>query len=122
MNTNVTDAEIDAAFELAATGGADRRKMLEQGVLKRLAGQHCGLTLTRIMQCLGLTAANGNVTRKGQAFCLAAFSDDKHGYGVDNVLPKGWTRTEDGKMAPPPGFAADAYDQASEARSHTTPN
>ena len=40
METNITDDEIAAAFDGTNFGGADHRRLLEQGVLKRLTGYH----------------------------------------------------------------------------------
>lgn len=78
MNSNITDAEIYVAFENTNFGGADHRKLLEQGVLKSLTGYHCGHTLTMIMRKLGLTTQKGNVTKKGKEFCMSAFYEMKH--------------------------------------------
>ncbi len=73
METNISDAEIDAVFENTNFGGVNRRKLLEQGVLKRLTGYHSGHTLTMIMRKLGLTTEKDNVTKKGKEFCMGAF-------------------------------------------------
>lgn len=78
MDTNITDAEIDAAFEGTNFGGANRRKLLEQGVLKRLTGYHCGHTLTMILRGLGLTTVNDTVTKKGKRFAIGAFYSQEH--------------------------------------------
>lgn len=78
MNSNISDAEIHAAFENTNFGGADKRKLLEQGVLKRLTGYHCGHTLTMIMRGLGLTTQKDTVTKKGKEFCMTAFYETKH--------------------------------------------
>ena len=78
METNVTDAEIAAAFAGSNFGCADHRKLLEQGVLKRLTGYHCGHTLTMIMRRLGLTTDKDNATKKGKRFCMDAFYEQKN--------------------------------------------
>jgi|JI10StandDraft_1071094.scaffolds.fasta_scaffold729987_1 hypothetical protein len=73
METNITDTEIAAAFEGTNFGGANHRRLLEQGVLKRLTGYHCGHTLTMIMRDLGLTTEKDNATKKGKLFAMGAF-------------------------------------------------
>ncbi len=78
METNITDAEIASAFEGTNFGGADHRKLLEQGALKRLTGYHCGHTLTMIMRKLGLTTEKDTVTKKGKRFCMGAFYCQQH--------------------------------------------
>ena len=78
METNITDDEIAAAFNGTNFGGADHRKLLEQGVLKQLTGYHCGHTLTMIMRRLGLTTEKDNVTKKGKVFAMGAFYQPKH--------------------------------------------
>ena len=78
METNITDDDIAAAFDGTNFGGADHRKLLEQGVLKRLTGYHCGHTLTVIMRRLGLTTEKDNVTKKGKTFAMGAFYQPKH--------------------------------------------
>lgn len=78
MESNISDQEIAAAFEGTNFGGADHRKLLEQGVLKRLAGYHCGHTLTMIMRRLGLTTAKDTVTKKGKLFVMSAFYSQVH--------------------------------------------
>ena len=78
METNITDDEIAAAFDGTNFGGANHRRLLEQGVLKRLTGYHCGHTLTMIMRRLGLTTEKDNATKKGKFFAMAAFYQQKH--------------------------------------------
>lgn len=78
METNITDANIAEAFEGTNFGGANHRKLLEQGVLKRLTGYHCGHTLTMILRRLGLTTANDTVTKKGKRFAIEAFYSQEH--------------------------------------------
>ncbi len=73
METNITDEEITKAFEGTNFGAANHRKLLEQGVLKRLTGYSCGWTLTMIMRSLGLTTEKDNVTKKGKVFVMGAF-------------------------------------------------
>lgn len=78
MDTNITEAEIEEAFDGTNFGGANHRKLLEQGVLKRLTGYHCGHTLTMIMRRLGLTTEKDTVTKKGKRFCIGAFYQQEH--------------------------------------------
>jgi hypothetical protein len=75
---NIYDVEIDTAFKGTDFGSANKLKLLEQGVLKRIAGYHCGHTLTQIMIELGLITKKRNVTRKGKEFLFTAFYDHKH--------------------------------------------
>jgi hypothetical protein len=78
MQTNVTDEEIENAFAGANFGTRGYRKLLEQGVLKRLTGFYNGCTLTHIMHDLGLTTEKDNVTKKGKQFCMHAFYDQSN--------------------------------------------
>lgn len=81
MNTNVSDEEIEVAFQNTNFGDdspAFRRKLLEQGVLKRLVPYHSGWTLTCILHELGLMTKLGNITSKGRKFLYAAFQESKH--------------------------------------------
>ena len=73
MKSNLSDDEIKKAFAGSNFGTADHRGLLEQGVLKRLTGYHCGHTLTVIMHGLGLTTKGGLATKKGKEFCMSAF-------------------------------------------------
>jgi hypothetical protein len=83
--------------------------MLEQGVLKRLAGQHCGHTLTTIMRGLELTTDAGDVTWKGKAFCLDAFSANKCDYGGHDALSEGGERADAWGPIPPLRRAVDVH-------------
>jgi len=78
METIISDEEIKAVFSNTNFGGADHKKLLEQGVLKRLTGYSCGHTLTMCMRELGLITENDTVTKKGKKFCLNAFYDRTH--------------------------------------------
>lgn len=81
MNTNVSDEEIEAAFQNTNFGEdtpAFRRRLLEQGCLKRLVPYHSGWTLTCILVQLGLMTKKGNLTSKGRKFMYAAFQQEKH--------------------------------------------
>lgn len=80
MNTNVSDEEIEAAFQNTNFGDdspAFRRKLVEQGVLKKLVPYHSGYTLTCILRELGLTTVKGTITAKGRKFLYAAFQQGK---------------------------------------------
>jgi hypothetical protein len=74
----VTDEEIKAAFANTNFGTDEHRKLLEQGVLKRVAGYISGYTLTMILRELGLTDKADRLTRKGKMFCFNAFYKQKH--------------------------------------------
>lgn len=78
MSEEITGQEIEQAFGHANFGGADRRKLLEQGVLKYQAGYRSGSTLTEIMQELGLIGKNFRVPKKGRRFLYSAFKDSVH--------------------------------------------
>jgi hypothetical protein len=73
-DSNVTDAEIEAAFSGTNFGHTKYRKLLEASVLKKAVGYHCGHTITQIMLGLGLIARHGGLpTKKGRVFLQHAF-------------------------------------------------
>lgn len=74
----VPDEALAEAFQGTNFGDVDRRKLLEQGVLKAACGQLSGYTLTRIMTRLELLTPKGTLTKKGKSLLLAAFYDAKH--------------------------------------------
>jgi len=74
----VPDEALAEAFQGTNFGDVDRRKLLEQGVLKAACGQLSGYTLTRIMTRLELITPKGTLTKKGKCLLLAAFYDAKH--------------------------------------------
>jgi hypothetical protein len=76
MTSNVSDADLTAAFKGSNFGRIDHRKLLGQSVFKRLLGYHCGHTITQIMHGLGLIGVNGAVTKKGKAFVGHAYHDE----------------------------------------------
>jgi len=79
MDEIISDEEIEEAFKGSNFGGCDPRKLLEQGVLKRLTGYGTGWTLAQIMCGLGLTTKKrGAVTKKGKRFAMGAFYEIKH--------------------------------------------
>ena len=78
FQTNVTDDEVARAFAGTNFGTANHRKLLVQGVLKRVAGYHSGHTLKTIMQHLGLTTPANGVSKKGREFLFAAFYDGEN--------------------------------------------
>jgi Lar family restriction alleviation protein len=65
--------QISAAFENTSFGTNDYRTLLAEGVLKRIAGYHCGHTLTQIMMELGLTTSQNSATKRGKRFCCEHF-------------------------------------------------
>ncbi len=71
----LTDEEIAEAFEGSNFGDRDKRKLLEQGVLKRTADYRTGHTLHCIMKMLGLITEKGNTTKKGRRFLFWSFYD-----------------------------------------------
>lgn len=62
----IPEYELEAAFKGTDFGGADHRKLLEVGVLKKAMGYYCGHTLTTIMQEMGLIGVSGQVLNKGR--------------------------------------------------------
>ena len=75
--SNITDQEIKTAFENTFFGESNHRKLLEQGVLKRIAGYLNGNTLMMILMELGLTNHKDKVLKKGIKFIYHAFYDKK---------------------------------------------
>lgn len=77
---NVSDAEIEAAFQNTNFGDdspAFRRRLLAQGVLKKLVPYHSGHTLTQILIGLGLITPKLRITAKGRKFLFAEFYQEK---------------------------------------------
>lgn len=75
--SNVTDAEIEAAFGGTNFGHTQHRKLLESSVFKKAVGYHCGHTITVIMEHLGLIGKSGigTPTKKGRKFLAHAYGD-----------------------------------------------
>ena len=75
MNVRIISAEdLEEAFKNTNFGNVDHRKLLEASVLKKAMGLHCGHTITRIMQDLGLiSSVDGRVLKKGQILLYEAF-------------------------------------------------
>jgi len=69
----VDDNEIERSFHGTNFGAADKRKLLETGILKRLCGYSNGSTLKRIMYEMGLTTKADNPTKRGKDLCMDAF-------------------------------------------------
>lgn len=77
---NVSDEEIEAVFQNTNFGDDSptfRRRLLAQGVLKKLVPYHSGWTLTTILIELGLITAKHNITAKGRKFLFAEFYQEK---------------------------------------------
>ena len=78
MKNILSDKEISAAFTNTNFGNRSHRKLLEQGVLKQLAGYRSGSTLTAIIINLKLISKkNKNVLSKGKRFLMESFYDAK---------------------------------------------
>ncbi|CAB3681298.1 hypothetical protein [Achromobacter kerstersii] len=71
----VSERDLEVAFLGTNFGGADHRKLIEIGVLKKACGSHCGHTLTQIMIGLKLTGANGAVLKRGRELLRAAYHE-----------------------------------------------
>lgn len=69
----IEDDVIAAQFEGTNFGTSDYRRLVEQGVLKRLTYYHNGSTLTNILKRLGLVDENNDVTSAGRDFAWNAF-------------------------------------------------
>lgn len=74
FESNVSDAEIVEAFKNTDFGTKAHRKLLEQAVLKKAVGYHCGQTITCIMTRLCLIGDGGRITKKGQRFLQHAYN------------------------------------------------
>jgi hypothetical protein len=77
--TEVTDAEIAAAFDGANFGRADHRKLLALSILKKALRYHCGHTITEIMITMGMTTRRGTVTERGRYFCYVELDGKNSG-------------------------------------------
>jgi len=74
----LTENEIKTAFEGANFGEVrSLKKLLEQGVLKKLCGYSCGHTLTCIMGELSLIGKKG-ILQRGRKLIFEAFYDRKN--------------------------------------------
>ncbi|CUI82945.1 Uncharacterised protein [Achromobacter xylosoxidans] len=71
----VSERELEIAFLGTNFGGADHRKLIEIGVLKKAAGYGCGHTLTKIMIGLNLIGTRGNVLKRGRELLGAAYHE-----------------------------------------------
>lgn len=71
----VSESELASAFNGTDFGGADHRKLIEVGVLKKAVGYSCGHTLTEIMIGLGLISRKGVLLRRGRDLLRAAFDE-----------------------------------------------
>lgn len=78
MKSNITDEQIEVAFAGTSFGDRDKRKLLQQGVLKKIAKYRSGSALTSIMRQLGLITEKGSVSSKGNYFLFDAFYDSKN--------------------------------------------
>ncbi len=75
---NLTDAQIEEAFQNTNFGHTNYRQLLEQGVLKKVVGYHSGYTLTQILIKLHLITEKLNLTTEGRDFLFNAFYQEKH--------------------------------------------
>lgn len=73
----VTDSEIERAFDNADFGDLSNRDVVDSSVLKCASGWHQGFTAETISRDLGLITKNYRLTKKGQRYLWAAFSEPK---------------------------------------------
>lgn len=71
----ITQEQIEKAFHNTNFGGADHRKLLEQGVLTSLTKYRNGHTLTLIMQELGFINKKNKILKKGKGFLYESFHE-----------------------------------------------
>ncbi|WP_338881496.1 hypothetical protein WHX56_13925 [Achromobacter veterisilvae] len=71
----VSEQDLIVAFAGTDFGGADHRKLIEIGVLKKAAGYCCGHTLTRIMIYMDLINEKGALKRRGRELLRAAYHE-----------------------------------------------
>lgn len=71
----VSERELEIAFLGTNFGGADHRKLIEVGVLKKACGYHCGHTLATIMIRMQLVGTNGTVLKRGRELLRAAYHE-----------------------------------------------
>lgn len=71
----LTKSEIDTAFFGTNYCGTEPIEVLKTGLLKVACGYHNGRTTEDILQELGLTDKNGELTRTGQQYLYAAFQE-----------------------------------------------
>lgn len=70
---SIDDDLIAAQFKGTNFGTSNYRRLVEQGVLKRLTHYHNGATLTNILKRLKLVDENNEVTSAGRDFAWNAF-------------------------------------------------
>ncbi|MFY2599417.1 hypothetical protein ACOTHJ_21415 [Achromobacter xylosoxidans] len=71
----VSEHDLEIAFLGTNFGGADHRKLIEIGVLKKACGYCCGHTLTQIMIRLKLIGTRGNLLKRGRELLRAAYDE-----------------------------------------------
>lgn len=71
----VSEHDLEIAFLGTNFGGADHRKLIEVGVLKKACGYCCGHTLTQIMIRLKLIGTRGNLLKRGRELLRAAYDE-----------------------------------------------
>lgn len=71
----ISDEEIERVHANANFGGMDKRTVVDQGVLKCASGYHQGYTSTEILKEHGLITDKYKLTKKGQKYLWAAFSN-----------------------------------------------
>lgn len=77
LMSNVSDEDIEAAFQYTHYGPDNRRERLTKSVLKVAVGYHCGSTMQGIMRSLGLIGQHRQgrapvLTKKGREYLQTA--------------------------------------------------
>lgn len=71
----ISDEEIELVHANADFGKIDKRTIVDQGVLKCASGYHQGSTSHEIIRKHGLVTKDYKLTKKGQKYLWAAFSN-----------------------------------------------
>lgn len=71
----ISDEEIERVHANANFGSMDKRTVVDQGVLKCASGYYQGHTSTEILKEHGLITAKYRLTKKGQKYLWAVFSN-----------------------------------------------
>ena len=70
----ISDDEIDRVHANANFGSCPKRNVVNDTVLQKAFGYHCGHTATIIVQEHGLLGKNGRLTKKGFRYLQSAWS------------------------------------------------
>lgn len=71
----ISNEEIERVHANANFGGMSKRTVVDQAVLKCASGYHQGYTSNQIIKEHGLVTEKYKLTRKGQKYLWAAFSN-----------------------------------------------